>query len=662
MMHGSRIRHQRIFTVLFCFLALAAFAVWAPGVHAESGFYSTNCGGCHTVTSTCNGCHGHGVHSSTAQNDFNLRATANKATYTPGEAMTVTLIGGYRNGWVRALLRNDAGVIVSRSTPAGSMGGVTTSVLPYTFTLTPTGTTLTAPTTPGTYTYMAAWYGNRYDLAERGGTTTFGPNWTPDPTNTNHGEERVPVTFTVTAAPVAGSLSITPAGGLTSTGTFGGPFTPPSQAYQLSNPGGTSINWTATNAPSWVTVSPASGTLAAGASPTTVTVSLNTSANSLAASTTPYTGAVTFTNATNGTGNTTRAVSLTVTDMQGDPALNVTVTPEDGATDVPVTTVITATSTDSTDISTVFNETTFALRANSTTMSTTRAGDEEHYRHRDGDDDDSDCIRSGVVVGTIAYDAGRTNATFTPICKLAHGMTYTATITPAVSVQQGSAVAAPTSWSFTTIASTPDTDDDGVEDGEDDHPDDDGEATPPKSKGHGKHKISVERYPGARLRNVTGISDTHSGINQAGKPAGYEFRDGLVDYEIQGVPTGGTVEVDLTLSEPAPAGIKVYTVGPAGFQEVVKPSIQGDTLTLKLTDGGAGDSDGVANGVIVNPVGVAVPVASGSGSLDLSNSSSGGGCTVAPGSASGGAGAVAPLVLLLIGMAVRRLRKPGRKQ
>jgi len=470
------------------------------------------------------------------------------------------------------------------------------------------------------------------------------------------------VSLTVTAAPVAGSLSITPAGGLTSTGTFGGPFTPPSQAYQLSNPGGTSINWTATNAPSWVTVSPASGTLAAGASPTTVTVSLNTSANSLAASTTPYTGAVTFTNATNGTGNTTRAVSLTVTDMQGDPALNVTVTPEDGATDVPVTTVITGTSTDSTDISTVFNDTTFALRANSTTMSTTRAGDEEHYRHRDGDDDDSDCIRSGVVVGTIAYDAGRTNATFTPICKLAHGMTYTATITPAVSVQQGSAVAAPTSWSFTTIASTPDTDDDGVEDGEDDHPDDDGEATPPKSKGHGKHKISVERYPGARLRNVTGISDTHSGINQAGKPAGYEFRDGLVDYEIQGVPTGGTVEVDLTLSEPAPAGIKVYTVGPAGFQEVVKPSIQGDTLTLKLTDGGAGDSDGVANGVIVNPVGVAVPVASGSGSLDLSNSSSGGGCTVAPGSASGGAGAVAPLVLLLIGMAVRRLRKPGRKQ
>jgi len=74
------------------------------------------------------------------------------------------------------------------------------------------------------------------------------------------------VSLTVTAAPVAGSLSITPAGGLTSTGTFARSVHPPSQAYQLSNPGGTSINWTATNAPSWVTVSPASGTLAAGAS------------------------------------------------------------------------------------------------------------------------------------------------------------------------------------------------------------------------------------------------------------------------------------------------------------------------------------------------------------------------------------------------------------
>jgi MYXO-CTERM domain-containing protein len=356
---------------------------------------------------------------------------------------------------------------------------------------------------------------------------------------------------------------------------------------------------------------------------------------------------------------------VTIVDAAADPTgdLNVIVTPPDSATDVPVTTVITATSTDSSDIASVFNANTFALRVDSITMSATRAGDEEHYWSRDDDDDDSDCIRSGVVVGNIAYDAGGITATFTPDCKLAHGVTYTATITPAVSVQQGSAAAAPLSWSFTTTARTSDTDDDGVQDGEDDHPDDDGEATPHKSRGKGKFRLSVKRHPGSRLRNVTGISDTHSGINQAGKPAGYEFRDGLVEYEIQGVPPGGTVEVDLTLPEPVPAGSKVYTAGSAGFREIAGTAIQGGTVTLKLTDGGAGDSDGVANGVIVNPVGVAAPVASGGGSVDLSTgSSSGGGCTVAPGNASGGAGAMVPLLLLLVGAAVRRLRKPGRKQ
>jgi antitoxin (DNA-binding transcriptional repressor) of toxin-antitoxin stability system len=43
-----------------------------------------------------------------------------------------------------------------------------------------------APTTPGTYTCMASWYGNQYDKAG----AAFG-NWVPDPSNPNHGEERV---------------------------------------------------------------------------------------------------------------------------------------------------------------------------------------------------------------------------------------------------------------------------------------------------------------------------------------------------------------------------------------------------------------------------------------------------------------------------------------
>ncbi len=110
----------------------------------------------------------------------------------------------------------------------------------------------------------------------------------------------------VAAAPV---LAVTPATGLTSTGTIGGPFTPSSAVYTISNTGNASMNWTAAKTVAWVTLSSTGGTLAAGAN-TTVTASINTSANSLAVGS--YSDTITFTNTTNGTGNTTRSVSLAV--------------------------------------------------------------------------------------------------------------------------------------------------------------------------------------------------------------------------------------------------------------------------------------------------------------------------------------------------------------
>ena len=110
-----------------------------------------------------------------------------------------------------------------------------------------------------------------------------------------------------------GALSVS-AGGLTSSGTVGGPFTPSSASYTLTNTGGTSINWTAAKTQAWVTLSSAGGTLAAGAT-ATVTASIGATANSLAAG--GYSDTVTFTNTTNGTGNTTRAVSLTVNAAAG---------------------------------------------------------------------------------------------------------------------------------------------------------------------------------------------------------------------------------------------------------------------------------------------------------------------------------------------------------
>ena len=84
------------------------------------------------------------------------------------------------------------------------------------------------------------------------------------------------------------------------------------------------------------------------------------------------------------------------------------------------------------------------------------------------------------------------------------------------------------------------------------------EATPPKSKGEGKFRVSVGKDEHGYLRNVRGISDTHFSINQEEKPLGYEFRDGLVDYEVHGISPGDSVEVDIAVPEEIPSGSKVY--------------------------------------------------------------------------------------------------------
>lgn len=174
----------------------------------------------------------------------------------------------------------------STGTATGGQGGG--PGFPITF-------TTTAPSAPSAtpYTYAAAWFGNSID------------------SGSTHGEQRAPsINITVAAASAAGPMTVS-AGGLTSSGTVGGPFTPSSQSYTVTNTGTAPMNWTASKVASWVDLSSPGGTLAAGAG-TTVTASINAGANSLAASGTSYTDTVTFTNTTSNTGDTTRPVSLTV--------------------------------------------------------------------------------------------------------------------------------------------------------------------------------------------------------------------------------------------------------------------------------------------------------------------------------------------------------------
>jgi hypothetical protein len=165
------------------------FQFYGTEAMAQSNFFtSQGCSGCHAapVVATCNGCHAHGSHPNSSKNSINVVGATNKTSYAPGETVSVTMTGGYRTGWFRAVLYDQNNLEVARS--AGNASGMGSS------TTYPAVLTAPAPLTPGTYTWKAAWYGNKYDA----GGATFGAGWVADATNANHGEERVSTnSFTV---------------------------------------------------------------------------------------------------------------------------------------------------------------------------------------------------------------------------------------------------------------------------------------------------------------------------------------------------------------------------------------------------------------------------------------------------------------------------------
>ncbi len=130
--------------------------------------------------------------------------------------------------------------------------------------------------------------------------------------NSTNGRGNTQRPIVLTVGPPPGILTVTPAGGLSSSGYQYGPFSPSSQAYTLSNTGSAALNWTASKSAAWVSLSATSGSLNPGAN-TTVTVSINTNANGLAGGN--YSDTVSFVNTTTGNGNTTRPVSLSVTSV-----------------------------------------------------------------------------------------------------------------------------------------------------------------------------------------------------------------------------------------------------------------------------------------------------------------------------------------------------------
>jgi hypothetical protein len=138
----------------------------------------------------------------------------------------------------------------------------------------------------------------------------------------------VPVTFTVATAPVPPAIGASPTA-LSFTATQGG-ANPATQAMTISNTGGGTLSWSASEAVSWLTLSPASGTgngtVTLSATTGTLTANTYSTMVTLSAGTgvTPVTVPVTFTVATApvppAIGASPTALSFTATQGGANPA------------------------------------------------------------------------------------------------------------------------------------------------------------------------------------------------------------------------------------------------------------------------------------------------------------------------------------------------------
>jgi hypothetical protein len=81
-------------------------------------------------------------------------------------------------------------------------------------------------------------------------------------------------------------------------------------------------------------------------------------------------------------------------------------------------------------------------------------------------------------------------------------------------------------------------------------------------------------------------------------PAGVGFPFGLIGFDVTGLSAGETVTVTVTL--PAPVS-DYWKLQNGVWYQPTGTTFAGNQVILTLTDGGTGDSDGVANGVIVDP-------------------------------------------------------------
>ncbi|MCU0591399.1 MAG: fibronectin type III domain-containing protein [Desulfobacterales bacterium] len=152
----------------------------------------------------------------------------------------------------------------------------------------------------------------------------------------------------------------------------------------------------------------------------------------------------------------------------------------------------------------------------------------------------------------------------------------------------------------------------------------------------------------------------------SGKPRRMPF--GLINFKIAVAKPGDPATVKLYFSEAAPARSKWFKYDPIDdrwydFSAHARFASDRRSLTLTLQDGGSGDADGIANGIIVDPAGIveeadAEVISDGS---VASGGGGGGGCFIATADADGhpGGGWLLLGLMSVAGLLLGNGRKPA---
>jgi len=92
----------------------------------------------------------------------------------------------------------------------------------------------------------------------------------------------------------------------------------------------------------------------------------------------------------------------------------------------------------------------------------------------------------------------------------------------------------------------------------------------------------------------------------AGAPANTTFPFGLLDFRLTGCSSSSNVSVTVTYSQNLPANAVFYKEKNGAYATHPTTAIDANSVTFSLTDGGADDADGLADGNIHDPSGFGV--------------------------------------------------------